>query len=98
MVPVIGIVQVGLQGMADRYAYIPLIGLFIMVSWGAAEIADHFQMRSTWRRLAAAIVLTALSFLTVRQVGYWSSSYDLWLHALAVTQNMSAPTIMSGTR
>jgi tetratricopeptide (TPR) repeat protein len=87
MVPVIGIVQVGLQGMADRYAYIPLIGLFIIVSWGAAEIADHFQMRSTWRRLAAAIVLTALSFLTVRQVGYWSSSYDLWLHALAVTQN-----------
>jgi protein O-mannosyl-transferase len=85
LVPVIGLVQVGDQAMADRYAYIPLIGIFVMMVWGAAEVADSLQIGFTARMIAATCVLLALSFATHRQLGYWSSSYDLWAHALAVT-------------
>jgi len=87
LVPVIGVVQVGIQGMADRYAYIPLIGLFIIVSWGAAEIADHLRLNFAWRSTAVALMLAALSLLTFRQVGYWRTSYALWMHARDVTRN-----------
>ena len=81
LVPVIGIVQVGEQGMADRYAYIPLIGIFIIAVCGAAEIAGHFRMSEAARVTAAAVVLLGLSLLTYRQVGFWESSSTLWLHA-----------------
>jgi|KBSMisStaDraftv2_1062788.scaffolds.fasta_scaffold38742_2 Flp pilus assembly protein TadD len=85
LVPVIGLVQVGDQAMADRYAYLPLIGIFVMIVWAAAEFADSFQFSFSARAIPAACVLLALVFATHRQLGYWSSSYDLWEHALAVT-------------
>ena len=85
LVPVIGLVQVGDQAMADRYAYIPLIGIFIMIAWGLADVADSKQVGLTVRVIPAACVLLALAFATNRQLGYWSSNYDLWTHALAVT-------------
>lgn len=85
LVPVIGLVQVGDQAMADRYAYIPLVGIFVMIAWGAADLADSRQIGVTARLLPAACILLALSFATNRQLGYWSSNYDLWTHALAVT-------------
>jgi protein O-mannosyl-transferase len=85
LVPVIGLVQVGEQAMADRYAYIPLIGIFVMVAWGAADLADARHIGFAGRMIPAACILLALSWATHRQLGYWSSSYNLWTHTLAVT-------------
>jgi protein O-mannosyl-transferase len=85
LVPVIGLVQVGDQAMADRYAYVPLVGVFVMIGWAAADLADSLQIGFSVRLIPAACVLLALSFATHLQLGYWSSSYDLWAHALAVT-------------
>ena len=84
MVPVIGLVQVGDQARADRYAYIPLIGIFVMVVWSAADWADDKKIALAWRIATATVILVVLSLLTLRQVGYWRSEYDLWSHALAV--------------
>jgi protein O-mannosyl-transferase len=84
LVPVIGLVQVGDQAMADRYAYIPLLGVFVMVVWGAADWADRKQINLQMRAAAAVIILGLLSFLTWRQIGYWRSEYDLWSHELQV--------------
>jgi tetratricopeptide (TPR) repeat protein len=90
LVPVIGLVQVGDQGMADRYAYLPLMGIFVMVVWGLAALR---QNASGGRRRSAAPavigVLLLFSVLAWRQVRFWNSSYDLWTHTLAVTENNS---------
>jgi protein O-mannosyl-transferase len=86
LVPVIGLVQVGDAAMADRYAYIPLIGIFVMIAFGAADLAEtkKFGMLSV---VPAVCVLVALAAATHRQIDYWRSNYDLWSHTLAVTQN-----------
>lgn len=87
LVPVIGIVQVGAQGMADRYAYLPAIGIFVILVWGCFDLANHWQL-NPWTIAAMAVaVLAAFSVLTFRQIGYWRSSQDLWMHTLEVTQN-----------
>ena len=83
--PVIGIVQVGAQGMADRYMYIPEIGLFVALIWGACALAQLFPEVSSGLKVVAAAVLIVLGILTIRQISYWGSSYDLWTHTLAVT-------------
>jgi hypothetical protein len=84
LVPVIGIVQVGDQAMADRYAYLPLIGLFGLVVWGAF---DFFDLRGVgpvrWGITATALL--ALSLLTSQQVGYWQNSSTVWSQALRIT-------------
>ena len=87
MFPVLGLVQVGGQAMADRYTYIPLIGIFIASVWGASDIADKMRISPSVRAIAASVVLTALAFLTVRQISYWQTSVELWSHALQVTDN-----------
>jgi tetratricopeptide (TPR) repeat protein len=87
LVPVIGIIQVGDQAMADRYAYVPLIGIFLMLVWGTADWADRAQVSLRWRTAAAVTILAILSFLTWRQISYWSSDYDLWSHAVQVTNH-----------
>ncbi len=87
LVPVIGIVQVGDQGMADRYGYIPLIGLFLIITWSAADFFDSKQTPAPVRATLATAVLLALSITTFRQIGYWSSTTELWSHTLAVTTN-----------
>jgi tetratricopeptide (TPR) repeat protein len=87
LVPVIGLVQVGDAAMADRYAYIPLIGIFVMIAYGMSDLASSRGIGVIPRVTAAACVLIALAFATDRQLSDWSSSYDLWAHALAVTQN-----------
>ena len=97
LVPVIGLVQVGDQAMADRYAYIPLIGIFVMLAWGAADLADSRQIGLSARMIPAACVLLALAFVTHRQLGYWSNNYELWTHALAVTdRNFIAQNNLGG--
>jgi tetratricopeptide (TPR) repeat protein len=84
LAPVIGIVQVGGQGMADRYAYLPLVGIAIAIGWGAFDLAPGVRAR---RALAAAAlaVLAALGTATFRQVGVWRSTESLFGHALRVT-------------
>jgi tetratricopeptide (TPR) repeat protein len=83
---VIGLVSVGEAAMADRYAYIPLIGIFIMIAFAATDWAGEKQLK-TLPAVPAAVVLIALAFATHRQIGYWQSNYDLWSHTLAVTEN-----------
>ena len=85
LVPVIGLVQVGDAAMADRYAYIPLIGIFVMIAWSLADLADARKLSMAWRVIPAVCVLIALAFATERQLSYWSNDYDLWTHTLAVT-------------
>ena len=87
LVPVIGIVQVGDQAMADRYGYIPLIGIFVMIVWGVADAADRRQLSVPLRTAVAGAVLAVLSFLTWRQIAFWRSDYDLWSHTVAVTKH-----------
>jgi len=92
LVPMIGLVQVGDQAMADRYAYLPLLGIFCIIVWGLADLREKYlgEKKAFGLRASAALattVLAVLSFLTWRQVGIWRSSYDLWSHALQVTKD-----------
>jgi hypothetical protein len=87
LVPVIGLVQVGDQAMADRYAYVPLIGIFVIVAWYAADLADSYGLKLMPRVVSAAVVLLVLGGLTVRQIGYWQSPYVFWAHTLEVTRD-----------
>jgi len=87
LIPVIGLVQVGYQSMADRYTYIPLIGVFVMLVWGVAELADQRKLGLAWRLVPAAVVLLSLSWAARRQLSYWGSGLDLWSHTLAVNPN-----------
>jgi protein O-mannosyl-transferase len=87
LVPVIGIVQIGSQSMADRYTYIPCVGIFVAVVW---SVSDAFAaMKVDRRRLipTTAILLIALALVSARQLHYWRSSYDLWTRTLQVTVN-----------
>jgi tetratricopeptide (TPR) repeat protein len=84
LLPVIGIVQVGLQAMADRYAYIPLIGLFVLMVWELSEAAERWRITAIAQASAAAIVTVALSVVTVINIGYWHDSVTLCAHAREV--------------
>ena len=86
LVPVIGLVQVGSQGMADRYMYLPAIGLFVIVAWGAGEIGADWS-REEFMTGLATVALGACVFVTQRQMGYWQNSETLFRHTLAVTKN-----------
>ena len=85
LVPVIGIVQVGDQALADRYAYVPLIGLFIIIAWGLDDILLKLRYRKIILGILALAVLAALTICTRLQVSYWQNSILLWAHALKVT-------------
>jgi tetratricopeptide (TPR) repeat protein len=85
LVPMIGLVQVGDQAMADRYAYLPFVGIFCILVWGAFDLAQNRKLNLRTLGAVAGLALAVLSFMTWRQVGVWKSSYDLWSHALEVT-------------
>ena len=85
MVPMIGLVQVGEQAMADRYAYLPFIGLFIMVCWGVADWAGQRKVSAAVLAGASVVVLVALSVVAYRQLGYWRDNVILWTHIIEVT-------------
>ncbi len=86
LVPVIGIVQVGMQSMADRYTYIPLIGLFIATTWGAADIFSRWNLPKVALGFCAGIILLCCMALTHTQIGYWRDSETLFGHAIKVTK------------
>jgi protein O-mannosyl-transferase len=87
LVPVIGVVQVGLQSMADRYTYLPLIGLFIILAWGGAELVARWRLPAGAVGTAAVAGLVACGLLARHQAGYWRSGERLFGHALAVTSD-----------
>ena len=87
LVPVIGIVQVGSQAMADRYTYIPLIGLFIIVAWGGYDLLVRNTTKRAPITIIIALMVVGLGTATWVQVQYWSDSKTLWKRALAVTKN-----------
>jgi len=87
LIPVIGLVQAGQQSYADRYTYIPYIGLFIMIAWGLPELLSKWRYRKLTIGISMAIVLAALGICTYRQAGYWKNSFTLFSHALKATQN-----------
>lgn len=87
LVPVIGLVQIGRQGSADRYTYIPLIGLFLMAAWGIPELFERWRLKPRALAAAAVAVLVACGALSFRQLGFWRSSERLFTHAIAVTRD-----------
>jgi Flp pilus assembly protein TadD len=87
LVPVIGMVQVGGQAMADRYTYVPLIGLFVVVAWSLADLAKTWRYGRLASVVAVGATLSVLTICTWKQVRYWGNSLTLFEHALRVTTN-----------
>ncbi|MBW8039918.1 MAG: tetratricopeptide repeat protein [Planctomycetes bacterium] len=85
LVPVIGLVQVGSQAMADRYTYLPFIGLFIMIAWGLRELSANWRYRRIALGASALAVLLALSICTRLQLRHWRNNKALFEHAISVT-------------
>jgi protein O-mannosyl-transferase len=86
LIPMIGLVQVGIQAMADRYAYIPLLGIFVIVSWGAADLIKRWHVPAIATAVGTAAILLTLGFALHRQAGFWSDNVTLWTHTLEITQ------------
>ncbi len=87
LVPMIGLVQAGLQAMADRFTYLPFIGLFLMLTWLVADWARAREIPARWLAIPAVSCLLVLGALTYRQVGYWHDIESFWLRTLALTQD-----------
>ena len=87
LVPVIGLVQVGWQGRADRYTYLPQIGLYVAVAWAVADLTARWRHQRTIMSVAAILVISLLSACGWVQASYWRDSETLFKHALAVTTN-----------
>lgn len=87
LVPVIGLVQVGSQSIADRYTYLPSIGIFIMVAWTAGQISTNWPRRKTILTLAAASAVLAMILSTHSQVKHWQNSKTLFKHAIDITED-----------
>lgn len=87
LVPVIGLVQVGWQGRADRYTYLPQIGLYIAVTWAVADLTASWRRQRTILSVAALVVVGGLSSCAFVQTSYWRDSETLFKRALAITRN-----------
>jgi tetratricopeptide (TPR) repeat protein len=86
LVPVVGLVQVGAQPYADRYTYVPLTGVFLMIVWTIADAATGRKAARIVAGTSAILALALLASLTYRQVAVWRDSVTLWTHTVAVTQ------------
>jgi Flp pilus assembly protein TadD len=87
LLPVIGIIEVGLQGHADRYTYLPHVGLYIALSWLVADLSASLRARKQILGGASAVAVLVLTACSWKQTTYWRNSDALWTHTLAVTQN-----------
>jgi tetratricopeptide (TPR) repeat protein len=87
LVPVIGLVQVGNQSMADRYTYLPLIGIFMIAAWGLAAMCTSWRLPKPVAGILAIVLLTVCGLRTRDQIGYWQNSGTLFRHTLSVTEN-----------
>ena len=87
LVPVIGLVQVGNQAMADRYTYLPLIGLFIIIAWGASDLTFKWHYRKIFLWVSWVIIFSVLTVCTFFQAGHWKNGITLFENAIKVTEN-----------
>ncbi len=87
LTPVVGFVQVGQQAMADRYTYIPLIGIFVMIVWSLAEIPLRRPATRPWLAVGGAVIVAGCGLVTWRQLAVWRDSRALFEHALLVTRD-----------
>ena len=85
LVPVIGLVQVGKQALADRYTYLPHIGLFILIVWGSAAVIARLRRPRLISVVAAGLAVAGCGIITSRQLSYWRDTKTLFQHAVAVT-------------
>ena len=85
LVPVLGIIQVGEQSWADRYTYLPQIGLSLCLTWGLADLSVRWPQRRVILDAGALLVLATLAWIARAQTSYWQNSESLWTHTLAVT-------------
>jgi len=85
LIPVIGLVQVGYQAMADRYTYVPMTGLLLMVGWGIPRLMGAWAGRTL--AIVACMVVAGMALGCFRQVGYWSDGVNLYSHTVAVTRD-----------
>ena len=83
--PVIGIIQVGNQARADRYTYLPQIGVYLLLTWAVADLCGRWQHRRLFLSTLAVVVIAALAFAAHTQASYWQSSQSLWTRAIAST-------------
>ncbi len=98
LVPMIQLVQVGNHAMADRYAYVPFIGLFIAICWGVADWLEPWRSSRFWLPAGTAVILLLLTFATRRQLSYWTDDLTLWTHsAEAVKNNAMAEELIGET-
>jgi len=86
LVPMIGLVQIGVHAMADRYAYIPLLGIFVIVCWGAADLIKRWHVPTAVAAAGTAAILLTLGIALYRQVSFWSDNVTLWTHTLEITE------------
>jgi tetratricopeptide (TPR) repeat protein len=91
LIPVIGLVQVGSQAMADRYTYIPFIGLFIIIAWGAPGLIYRLPHKNKWVAVIATLFLAILTAITWKQVYHWKNSITLFEHTLKVAPQSYLP-------
>jgi Tfp pilus assembly protein PilF len=87
LLPVIGIIQVGIQARADRYTYLPEIGLYLLLTWGVAESCGCWRYRRVVLGGGSAVIVAALIVLAHKQASYWRNSQSLWTHTLACTSD-----------
>ena len=87
LVPVIGLVQVGSQSIADRYMYVPIIGLSVIVSWGAPDLLSRVPYQKPVLVMTSSVVILLLAIVANLQVRYWKNSVAMWSRALEVTSN-----------
>jgi tetratricopeptide (TPR) repeat protein len=87
LLPVIGIIQINLQAHADRYTYLPQIGLYLIIGWGVADLLANWKFRTQILRVAAVVVILAFAFVARVQASYWRDSETLWTHTIAVTKD-----------
>jgi tetratricopeptide (TPR) repeat protein len=87
LVPVIGLVQVGWQGHADRYTYLPQIGLYVALTWAVTDLIRSWRFQRIALGAAGVLIVAALSWCAWLQTSYWRDSETLFTHALAVTSN-----------
>ena len=87
LVPTLQIIQFGKEGMADRFAYQALIGLFIMLCWGISDLASQHNVSRAWLAAGGGAALLALTLVTHHQLGYWKDPHTMWIHASQVVNN-----------
>jgi tetratricopeptide (TPR) repeat protein len=87
LVPVIGILQVGWQGRADRYTYLPQIGLYILIAWSVTDLTAKWRSQRQFLALGSAIIIAGCAWRAWLQTSYWRNSETLWTHTLDVTRN-----------